>query len=184
MPAPLSFDPARTAILCMDYQTAILSIYAKDPDALLARAAGVLDRARSLGMMIVHVQVGFRPGLPEIGSRNPLFSAIKSSTQHRRLFEGAAGAIHPAVAPQPDGIVVTKHRIGAFAGTDLDMVLPANDIDTLVLFGIATSGVVLSTPSTPPTPTTGSSSSRTAAPTSIPTCTPVSPASSFPALPR
>jgi nicotinamidase-related amidase len=53
--------------------------------------------------------------------------------------------IHPAVAPQAGEVVVTKHRVGGFPGTDLDMVLRANDIDTLVLAGIATSGVVLST---------------------------------------
>jgi nicotinamidase-related amidase len=41
--------------------------------------------------------------------------------------------------------VVTKNRVSAFAGTDLNLLLHANDIDTLVLLGIATSGVVLST---------------------------------------
>ena len=41
--------------------------------------------------------------------------------------------------------MVTKHRISAFTGTDLDMILRAHDIETLVLFGIATSGVVLAT---------------------------------------
>src|SRR5215470_13003772 len=61
------------------------------------------------------------------------------------MFEGPAREIHPAVAPQDGDIVVTKHRVSAFAGTDLEMILRANEIDTLVLFGIATSGVVLST---------------------------------------
>jgi len=42
-------------------------------------------------------------------------------------------------------VVITKHRVGAFLGTDLDIVLRANGIRTLVLTGIATSGVVLST---------------------------------------
>ena len=46
---------------------------------------------------------------------------------------------------QGDEIVITKHRVNAFAGTDLDMILRANEIDTLKLLGIATSGVVLST---------------------------------------
>jgi nicotinamidase-related amidase len=44
-----------------------------------------------------------------------------------------------------EDVVVTKHRVSAFAGTDLDMILRANHIETLVLAGIATSGVVLST---------------------------------------
>ena len=42
-------------------------------------------------------------------------------------------------------MVVTKRRISAFAGSDLAVLLRANDIRHLVLCGIATSGVVLST---------------------------------------
>jgi len=129
----------------MDLQSAIVSIYAGNDQDFLTRAASVLRSARLAKMTVIHVQVGFRPNLPEISSRNPLFSGIKNSAQHRKIFEGTAGAIHPDVAPEGDDIVVTKHRISAFAGTDLDMILRANDIDTLVLFGIATSGVVLST---------------------------------------
>lgn len=144
MPARLSFDPARTAVLSMDLQAGIVSIYVKDQD-LLARAASVLQRARASGMRIIHVQVGFRANLPEVSTRNLLFAAIKSSPQHQRLFQGPMGAIHSAVSPEPDDVVITKHRVSAFAGTDLEMILRANDIETLVLFGIATSGVVLST---------------------------------------
>ncbi len=40
---------------------------------------------------------------------------------------------------------MTKHRVGAFLGTDLDMILKAHRVETLILSGIATSGVVLST---------------------------------------
>jgi nicotinamidase-related amidase len=40
------------------------------------------------------------------------------------------------VAPLPEEVVVTKHRVGAFLGTDLEMVLRANDIDTLILAGM------------------------------------------------
>lgn len=138
-------DPARTAVLSMDFQAGIVSIYAGTQPDLVSRAADVLQRSRAEGLTILHVQVGFRPGLPEISSRNPLFAAIRDSPRHQQLFEGIAGAIHPAVAPQSSDIVITKHRISAFTGTDLDIILRAKDIDTLVLFGIATSGVVLST---------------------------------------
>jgi len=141
----LSFDIARTALLAMDCQTGIVSIYAKPPEEFLERAATVLQAARNTGISVVHVQVGFRPGLPEVSDRNKLFAAIKSSSQHQKLFEGATGAINPALGPEGADIVVTKHRVSAFAGTDLEMVLRAKNIDTLVLFGIATSGVVLST---------------------------------------
>ncbi len=145
MPARFGFDPARSALLSMDCQTGIVAIYVKEKDAFLARAAGVLKRARSLKMPVIHVRVGFRPGLPEVSSRNLLGSAIKASPQWQQLFAGPAGEIHSAIAPQGDDIVITKHRISAFAGTDLQMILHAKEIETLIMYGIATSGVVLST---------------------------------------
>ncbi len=145
MAEQLSFDAKRTAVLSMDNQAGIVASYAKDQETLVARGASVLERARSLGMCVIHIQVGFRPGLPEVSSRNMLFGAIKSSARHQKLFEGELAAIHPGLGPKKDDIVVTKHRVSAFHGTDLEVILRAKDIDTLVLFGIATSGVVLST---------------------------------------
>ena len=146
MSTSLSFDPVRSAVLSMDYQSAIVSIYAgSQQEDLLSRAASLLNQARGSGITVIHVQVGFRSGLPEISARNLLLGAIKNSPQHQQLFQGAAGAIHPAVAPSADDIVITKHRVSAFTGTDLEMILRAKEIDTLILFGIATSGVVLST---------------------------------------
>jgi nicotinamidase-related amidase len=138
-------DIAHTALLAMDCQTGIVSIYAKPAEEFISRAAGVLAAARKAGMRVIHIQVGFRPGLPEVSSRNKLFGAIKSSPDHQKLFSGPASAIHPALGPEPNDLVVTKHRVSAFTGTDLDMILRAGEITTLVLFGIATSGVVLST---------------------------------------
>jgi nicotinamidase-related amidase len=142
---PFSFEISRAAVLSMDLQAAIVSIYTKGQGDLLTRVASVLKKARDQGLSVIHVQVGFRPGLPEISSRNSLFSAIKNSVQHQQLFQGSGGAIHAAVAPQGEDIIITKHRISAFTGTDLDMILRAREIETLILFGIATSGVVLST---------------------------------------
>ena len=145
MGTDISFDVARTAILAMDCQAGVVSIYVQPPEEFLKHASGVLAAARKAGMTVIHVQVGFRPGLPEVGSRNKLFAALKANVQHQQLFQGAAGAIHPALGPEPGDIVVTKHRVSAFTGTDLGMLLRAKEIETLVLFGIATSGVVLST---------------------------------------
>ena len=139
------FDTARTAILALDCQTGLVSIYAKPEAEFIARTSQLLTAAREAAMPVIFVHVAFRPGLPEVSSRNKLFAAIKFSPQHQKLFEAAAGAIHPALAPEPSDIVITKHRVSAFSGTDLAMILRAKEIDTLILFGIATSGVVLST---------------------------------------
>src|SRR5208282_5963161 len=140
-----SLDPARSAVLSMDMQKAIVALYAKDAEVFLARAARVLHRARSLRMRVIHVRVGFRPNFPEISERNALFASLKNSPERRQIFEGPEGEIHPSIAPQGDDLVVVKHRVSAFTGTDLEMILRANQIETLIVFGIATSGVVLST---------------------------------------
>jgi nicotinamidase-related amidase len=161
-----TIDPAHTAVLSMDCQAGIVSIYTREAkDAFLVRVASVLNHARAIGMTIIHLQVGFRPGLPEISSRNALLAAIKFSEQHQQLFREPLGAIPDTIAPQGNEIVITKHRISAFAGTDLAMILRANDIDTLVLYGISTSGVVLSTLSRLLTPITVLWSSVIVAPT-------------------
>ena len=137
------FDPGRTAMLSMDLQAGIVAIYVKDD--LTARAGALLQTGRDAGVTIIHVKVGFRPGLPEIHRRNMLLGALKDSPAHQQLFTGEAGAIHPAVGPHDGDLVVTKSRVNAFVGTDLALLLRAREIDTLIIFGIATSGVVLST---------------------------------------
>jgi nicotinamidase-related amidase len=140
----LHVDPQRTAVLCMDFQAGIVQNFAgANADGLLARTAALLDAARAAGARVGYVKVGFRSGYPEVSPNNQAFSAIRSSGR----FEGNApgSEIHPRVAPREGEVIVTKHRYGAFPGTDLDMILRANGVDTLVLAGISTSGVVLST---------------------------------------
>jgi nicotinamidase-related amidase len=140
----MTFDAKRAALLGMDLQTGIVSAYIKD-DGFTPRAAGVIEQARRAGLLIIHVKVGFRPGVPEASPRNKLFAALKASPAHQQFFQGESGAIHPALAPAATDLVVTKSRVSAFAGTDLELLLRANNIETLIMFGIATSGVVLST---------------------------------------
>ncbi len=147
MSAPVisPLDPRRTAVLSLDIQTALVAIYAKNSAEFLPTVASVLAHSRKVGAGLLHVRVGFRPGFPEVSERNSFLAKMKANPQHRQIFEGALGAIHDAVAPQAEEVVITKHRVSAFQGTDLSLVLRSKEIDTLVLFGIATSGVVLST---------------------------------------
>ncbi|MEU4932598.1 isochorismatase family cysteine hydrolase [Streptomyces yokosukanensis] len=59
--------------------------------------------------------------------------------------EDPGAEIHPDIAPRPADPVVTRTPASAFVGSDLDLLLRAHEIDGLILTGIATSGVVLST---------------------------------------
>lgn len=138
-----AFDPERTAVLIMDYQTGILAGLGAEAEPLVQRAARVLEAARSGGVPIFFVKVCFRPGHPEIGENNLMFATTK---QTGRFASGTPDAeIHPAVAPHAGEVIVMKRRVSAFAGSDLELILRARKIDTLVLFGVATGGVVLST---------------------------------------
>jgi len=130
----LKIDAKRTAVLSMDLQNGIVRAYLQDQTEMVGRAAQVLRAARAAAAMVMHVRVGFRPGLPEVSSRNALFGAVKSSPERLKMFEGDGSEIDSRLGPEAGDIVVTKKRISAFAGSDLAM-----------LFGVATSGVVLST---------------------------------------
>jgi nicotinamidase-related amidase len=131
---------ATAALVVMDVQRSIVERFADD--ALLQRIARAIAAARSAGIGVVFVRVGFRPGHPEVSSRNRMFAAVREAGG---LTGDEGMTIHPAVAPRPGDVVVTKRRVSAFAGSDLDMVLRAGEVTHLVLCGIATSGVVLST---------------------------------------
>ena len=131
-----------TALLVMDVQQGIVDRFAGD-EGYLPRLAAAVEAARDAGIRVIYVVVGFRSGYPEVSERNKSFAAISGTG---RMTDGDPGsAIHPAIAPTSGDIIVTKRRVSAFAGSDLEVVLRAGGIDHLVLAGIATSGVVLST---------------------------------------
>lgn len=140
----ISMDRNCTALLSMDFQNDILGNF-QEPrrGALITQAAANLAAARKAGLAVAHVAVRFRPGHPEVSPRNMRFSDAKKTN---RLVDGTPGAaIHEALAPQGGEVQVTKVRVGAFSTTHLETVMRARDITTLVLQGIITSGVILST---------------------------------------
>jgi nicotinamidase-related amidase len=139
----LSDTHANMALLVMDMQAGIVTRYVQGEDFFIS-VHTALDAARAASIPVIYVTVAFRPGSPEISPRNKIFAAVKQR-QSSSSAPMTAMEIHPAIAPQPTDIVVTKRRISAFSGSDLDVVLRAQDISHLVLCGIATSGVVLST---------------------------------------
>lgn len=126
-----------TALLVMDFQTGIAETEAAQPS--IGKAAEALAAARAKGMPVFFVKVGFRPGHPEVCPDGTQFSAIRAAG---RLVEPE---IIPAVAPLESEPVVTKHRISALAETELPTLLRACGVRHLVMAGISTSGVILST---------------------------------------
>ena len=145
MPEFSPIDPRSAALLVMDYQVDTLTrtMTAAQSADVIACVPELIAAARDAGMMVIHVVVAFRPGHPEISPRNLGFSALKANGMRVAGSEGAA--IHPAASAREGEPIVVKHRVSPFVGTDLETLLRANGIDTLVLAGVHTSGVVLST---------------------------------------
>jgi nicotinamidase-related amidase len=131
-----------TALLVMDMQVGILG--------MLPEAAGILEKvssaiatARSKNIPVIYVVVGFRQGAPEINVNNKTFSAGKERFSNMDMT--AFMQVHDSIAPQAGEVTVIKRRVSAFTGSDLEVVLRSFGIQHLILTGIATSGVVLST---------------------------------------
>jgi nicotinamidase-related amidase len=133
---------ARSALLLMDLMPIVVPAFGGD-DVLLENARRASEAARASGCPVVHVRVRFRTDYPDIATDNLIFGPL---SQHFDFTESNPETrIHQRVQPQDTDLLVTKRRVSAFAGSDLDLVLRSRDVDHLVLSGVATSGVVLST---------------------------------------
>lgn len=132
----------QTALLAMDFQSAILKAL-KEKDQYLEGVKKVIDFAHDNHIPVIYSVVGFRKDYPEVSSNNLAFSTIKSG--NRNLDAKEASEIDEMVAPSPLDIIVTKKRFSAFTGSDLEVILRSLNVNHIVLAGISTSGVVLST---------------------------------------
>ncbi|MFB7531484.1 cysteine hydrolase family protein [Streptomyces sp. NPDC056178] len=141
-----ALDPARTALLVMDYQPAMLALLPEggDREALLGRVEGAIADVRAHGGTIAYVRVGFTEAdWDAIPAANKSFAPV---ARHRVMHhEDPAAAVHERLAPRDGDITVRKIRHGGLSTTDLDQRLRERGITTLVVSGISTSGVVLST---------------------------------------
>jgi nicotinamidase-related amidase len=139
-----TINPATAALLVMDYQQGIVAMI-EDPDALLDRAADAIARMRAHGGHVGYVRVAFTDAdLAAFPPTSGMGARVSAGPEALR-DDAPATAIHERVAPQQGDIVVRKTRVGAFSTTDLDQQLRDRGIDTLILAGISSSGVVLST---------------------------------------
>ena len=126
----------------MDFQNGIV---AGVDQAVIARAAEAAEAARENGIPVVFVRVAFRPGYPEVAEANMRFSQIAAHAGDAMTLDHEGTQIHAALAPRADEPIVVKKRFSAFAGSDLDVVLRGLGARRLVLGGVSTAGVVLST---------------------------------------
>jgi nicotinamidase-related amidase len=139
---PVPVPDSRPVLLLMDFQHGIVERIA---DSAAVPAAGRAVRAaRAAGIPVMFVRVAFRPGYPEAAAGNPTFGRI-GQLGDAMTQDHPATQVHASLAPLPDEPVIIKRRVSAFSGSDLDVLLRGASADTLILAGISTSGVVLST---------------------------------------
>jgi nicotinamidase-related amidase len=143
--ASTSIDPRQSALLVMDYQNGIVSSLA-DTEPLLSRTAEAISLVRARGGRIGYVRVAFTDAdYDAIPETSPMVGLVTPERRQAMHADSPATAIHERLAPEPGDLVVRKTRVGAFSTTDLDQRLHTCGITTVILAGIATSGVVLST---------------------------------------
>jgi nicotinamidase-related amidase len=139
-----TLDHAHTALLVADFYAEFMgSLPHSVSRDCVAKAVALLAQARRAGVLVCYSATVFRPDYPEVNERNKIFSARKRSGQP--AIADPLTIIHPAVRPAEHEPVIGKRRVNAMFGTDLEILLRARDIHTLIMLGYATSGVILST---------------------------------------
>jgi nicotinamidase-related amidase len=137
----MKLDPKKTAFLTLDFQNGILG-RVPGAESAVSAAAKAVAFARAHGFLLIHVGLGFSEGHPEIPDFESAFSMVK---QHNLFVKGTPSAEFHRALLRPGDLVVHKQRVGAFSENHLDLMLRARRIEHLVFFGVATSGIVLST---------------------------------------
>jgi len=132
-----------TALLVMDIQGPTINMMGENSASLIESLTKAIQASRANKIPVIYVVVGFRKGFPEVSPDNKSFARLKTAGMNFDMEESSR--VHASVAADPDEIVVVKKRVSAFAGSDLEVILRAKGIKHIILTGIATSGVVLST---------------------------------------
>jgi nicotinamidase-related amidase len=134
---------SRPVLLLMDFQHGIVERLGAP--SVVEAADRAAKAARAAGIPVMFVRVAFRPGYPEAAESNATFAAVLSQAGDAMTQDHPYTQVHASLAPQDGEPVIIKRRVSAFSGSDLDVLLRGAQADTLILAGIATSGVVLST---------------------------------------
>lgn len=103
---------------------------------VIEKANQAISLAREKHWPIIFVKVGFHPSYPECPKHSPLFG--KSSSLGALLLGSWGTEFHEELDFHDGDLVIVKHRVNAFYATQLEAILRANHIDTLILSGVST----------------------------------------------
>jgi ureidoacrylate peracid hydrolase len=150
----VSVDPKSTAIVLIEYQNDFTSdggalhgavAEVMESTGMLENTRRLVETARASGAMIIHAPITFAAGYGEL-SNHP-YGILKGVVDSTAFVKGEWGAeIVDSLAPQPGDVVVEgKRGLDTFATTNLDFILRARGITTIVLGGFLTNCCVEST---------------------------------------
>ncbi|WP_459615568.1 cysteine hydrolase family protein [Bordetella sp. 2513F-2] len=110
---------------------------------VIANTRRALEKARSAGIPIGYVRVGFSPDYRECPADSPVFSKAR---EHGLFKLGTWGTeVHPEIAPAEGDFDIIKHRVSPFYGTCLEPLLRAHRIERLYVGGVSSTAVVQAT---------------------------------------
>jgi len=131
-------DPRHTALINVDMQNCFVEnspIAAPDGPKVLARINKLIETCRDAGVKVIHTAHVVRPDGSNIGVMGEIIPVVREGI----INEGSVtAALHKGLNVKPDDIVLNKPRFGSFHGTDLELILRSNGIDTVIVSGIAT----------------------------------------------
>lgn len=137
--ATVKFDLETSALVLLHYQTDIISLFPQDTiSPFIERMKRLAKQLRQKNVPIYFVKIGFSSDYREISNTN------KNGQMTKSFKRFTSDSILPNLYSDGD-TVLTGHRVSGFKGTGLDEQLRANGIETLLMAGLVTSGVVLST---------------------------------------
>jgi len=137
----MKLDPKKTALLTLDFQKGIFG-FVPGSDTIIPYASKAVEFARKKQFLIIHMGLGFSQGHPEIRDTDSIFKRVKDNNLY--VKGTPSSEFHTSIA-RPEELVVYKQRVGAFSENHLHLILRSRGIENLVLFGISTRGITLST---------------------------------------
>lgn len=102
----------------------------------LGRVQKLLEYARSCQYVVIHIRIGFSSDYKEQPKNSPLFGGVKK-LEVFKLSEWGTQFLSEA-APVEGEACLTKHRVSAFFGTALDIILRTYGVNSIVVAGCAT----------------------------------------------
>jgi ureidoacrylate peracid hydrolase len=130
--------PRKLALINVDLQNVFVQgspIAAPDGLALVDLVNRLSDACRRAGVLVVHTAHVTRPDGSNVGVMGEIIAPVKEGIISRG---SSAAALHPRLEVLAGDIVLEKPRFGAFHGTDLELILRARGVDSVILTGIAT----------------------------------------------